>query len=130
MLGEFVQEHDAYWGWCTAAVTQRLQSVLASVRPDIVLVHLGTNDIGKSTPGQIADSLDNLIAALRAQNPQMRVLIATLASWQTTATSPVVAVDQGSAFAASADTWDCIHPNDSGEAKMAARWHQALPRFW
>ena len=45
---------------------------------------------------------------------------------KTTAASPVTAVDQFTGFDATADTRDGVHPNDSGSAKMAAKWAEAL----
>jgi lysophospholipase L1-like esterase len=45
---------------------------------------------------------------------------------KTTAESPITAVDQNTGFDATADTRDGVHPNDSGSAKMAAKWAAAL----
>jgi len=40
----------------------------------------------------------------------------------------VVVVDQSAGFDPVADTRDGIHPNATGEEKMAAAWHAALLR--
>jgi hypothetical protein len=43
----------------------------------------------------------------------------------TTPESPVVIVDQHTGFDAERDTFDGVHPNAEGEAKMAAAWFAA-----
>jgi len=52
--------------------------------------------------------------------------IATLASNKNTGSSPVILVDQNSGFSASTDTYDGLHPNGTGDSKMADRWYSAL----
>ena len=51
------------------------------------------------------------------------------AAARTTGQSPVVVVDQWSGFDTATDTYDGVHPNSSGDRKMAGRWHPALVRF-
>ena len=56
--------------------------------------------------------------------------IASLAAQKNTAASPVIVVNHYAGFNASSQTYDGIHPNDSGEAFMAQRWAEALgPRI-
>jgi lysophospholipase L1-like esterase len=43
-----------------------------------------------------------------------------------TAASPVTVVDQWTGFDTAADTGDGVHPNDSGNRKIADRWYPAL----
>ena len=43
--------------------------------------------------------------------------------------SPVIFVDQNSGFNANTDTYDGVHPNDAGEAKMAQKWFDALKDY-
>jgi lysophospholipase L1-like esterase len=40
--------------------------------------------------------------------------------------SPVILVDQYSGFDGKADLYDMVHPNASGEEKMAAKWFDAM----
>ena len=40
--------------------------------------------------------------------------------------SPVIIVDQTAGFDGEADSYDGLHPNESGERKMAAKWFEAL----
>lgn len=61
---------------------------------------------------------------------QLNGRFTALAASLTTATSPVIVVDQAQGFDAGADTFDGIHRNESGERKMAAQWFEALAANW
>jgi lysophospholipase L1-like esterase len=88
---------------------------------------------------------------MRAGNPRMKVLVAqilpmtpsscpecaqrvvdlnaAIPAWavgKSTAASPVTVVDQWTGFGTATDTGDGVHPNDSGNQKIAARWFPAL----
>ena len=125
---------------------------LASTRPDIVVMHFGTNDVWSSiAPDRILAAYTELVAQMRASNPDMRILVAQLIpmapggcpacaqrvvdfnaripGWaRTTGTgrSPVTVVDQWTGFSTATDTYDGVHPNASGDGKIAARWYPAL----
>jgi len=43
-----------------------------------------------------------------------------------TSTSPIIVVDQNSGLNAATDMYDWLHPNGSGDLKMAAKWFDAL----
>jgi lysophospholipase L1-like esterase len=110
---------------------------------------IGTNDAtaGQSTKSTVKE-IGQIIDALRTDNPTVIVFLAKLipsnrqtinqriidlnrqidgiAAAKTTAQSPVIVVDQNSGFDASQDTYDGVHPNGSGEAKMAGKWLQAI----
>ncbi|MCP5094708.1 MAG: DNRLRE domain-containing protein [Chloroflexi bacterium] len=92
--------------------------------------------------------IDGIIDALRDDNPNVTVLLAQLipscrairdvnivalnalipdyAAGKTTAVSPIIVVDQFTGFDANADTFDCSHPNEVGEQKMADQWYDAI----
>lgn len=117
---------------------------------DIAMVHLGTNDVFyKRSNQQIAQALRNIIASLRNDNPEaiillaqvipaarddrtskallsMNRMIASLSEELSTVRSPVRVVDQYTGFDSRADSYDGIHPNASGEEKMANRWFEAI----
>ncbi|MEU2272112.1 GDSL-type esterase/lipase family protein [Streptomyces olindensis] len=125
---------------------------LAATRPDIVVMHFGTNDVWSSiAPDRILTAYTKLVAQMRASNPDMRILVAQLIpmnpsscaactqrvvdfnaripDWaRATGTdrSPVTVVDQWTGFSTATDTYDGVHPNASGDAKIAARWFPAL----
>ncbi|GIF76838.1 cellulose binding domain-containing protein [Asanoa siamensis] len=125
---------------------------LAATRPDVVLMHFGTNDVWSNLPtATILAAYTRLVDQMRASNPAMRVLVAQIipmapsscaacgarvvalndaipgwAAGITTAGSPVVVVDQWTGFSTASDTYDGVHPNAAGDQKMANRWYPAL----
>ncbi|MEU5396276.1 GDSL-type esterase/lipase family protein [Streptomyces tibetensis] len=125
---------------------------LSSTRPDIVVMHFGTNDVWSSiAPDRILAAYTKLVGQMRASNPDMRILVAQLIpmnpstcaacaqrvvdfnaripGWARatgTERSPVSVVDQWTGFSTATDTYDGVHPNASGDAKIAARWFPAL----
>ncbi len=146
---DFDLDHQGEWGREAFAVLPKVRKYAEDVRPDIVLLHLGTNDI-RSTRFTLAETLDTLgqiIDTLRQVNPSVTVLLATiipsgdshaprlqelaaaipsLAARKNTAGSPVVLVDQNSGYDGKADNYDDVHPNPRGEEKMAQKWFDAL----
>ncbi|MFF5572076.1 GDSL-type esterase/lipase family protein [Streptomyces luteogriseus] len=129
-----------------------LPARLASTRPDIVVMHFGTNDVWSSvSPDRILAAYTKLVAQMRASNPDMRILVAQLIpmnpsscaacaqrvvdfnaripGWaRATGTdrSPVTVVDQWTGFGTATDTYDGVHPNAAGDDKIAARWFPPL----
>jgi len=125
---------------------------LSATNPDVVLMHFGTNDVWSArSTGTILAAYDTLLNQMRANNPRMRVLVAQLipmnpgtcpqcgqrvvelnaaipgwAASRSTAQSPVVVVDQWTGFSTASDTYDGVHPNASGDQKLADRWYAAL----
>jgi lysophospholipase L1-like esterase len=130
----------------------QLPGWLSATNPDIVLMHLGTNDVWSNiAPATILAAYGTLVDQMRANNPNMRILVAQIipmnpssctecaarvvglnnqipawASGKSTAASPITVVDQWTGFDDSTDTVDGVHPNDSGNLKMSDRWYPAL----
>ncbi|PRX96500.1 SGNH/GDSL hydrolase family protein [Allonocardiopsis opalescens] len=135
------------------AAQNQLPGWLAATEPDVVLMHFGTNDVWSARPtATVLDAYSTLVRQMRAQNPDMTVLVAQIipmdparscadcgnrvrelnaaipgwAAGISTARSPVVVVDQWTGFDTGADTYDGVHPSASGDAKIAANWFAAL----
>jgi len=70
--------------------------------------------------------LANIIPYRTTLNPILNNSLTSLVSELNTVNSPVLLVDQHSGFDVNADTFDRIHPNNSGEKKMANRWYDAI----
>lgn len=130
----------------------QLPGWLAATRPDIVLMHFGTNDVWSNrTTTTILAAYDKLVDQMRVSNPNMKVLVAQIiplnpptcsecaqravnlnnaipgwASSKSTAQSPVIVVDQWTGFNTATDTYDGVHPNDAGDQKVSDRWYPAL----
>jgi lysophospholipase L1-like esterase len=154
----FDQQHEGHGGYTTGmlvgtpSVSPLASWLAASPTPEIVLLHIGTNDLRDRIP--LATRLENLkqiVGLLRQKNPKVRVMIAqiiptgssanntngglldynralpSLAAGLTTAASPVTVVDLHTGYDGVADNQpDGIHPKTSGEKKMAGAWYRAL----
>ncbi|HDQ40389.1 MAG TPA: cellulose-binding protein [Desulfonatronum sp.] len=143
---DFDPDHEGHWGWRADQILTRLHKWTAAARPDIVLIHLGTNDLAHSKePEVIADELSAAIQVLRTHNPRVAVLVAQLIdnafisplvqdlnevikglAAGSTPESPIIIVDQWTGFDPRMHTYDGTHPNEAGERFMARRWAEAL----
>jgi len=146
---DFDMDHEGHWGWRADQVLARLaDGAAATGSPDIVLLHLGHNDLCQgqdvsSTVGDIAAIIDVLrrvnpgVAILLAQNisstfpchalmPAFVAELPGLAAAKSTAESPITLVDQRTGFDPLTMTWDGEHPNAMGESHMADRWFVEL----
>jgi lysophospholipase L1-like esterase len=145
----FDRDHEGHWGWRAEQVLGGLPAWLEGYTPDIVLLHLGTNDVfdNQTTLSTISE-IGQIIDVLRADNPTVIVLLAkilptldpasnqridelnqqidSIAVLKSTPESPVVVVDQNLGFSAGEDTYDGIHPNLTGEEKMAQKCYDAI----
>lgn len=130
----------------------KLADWLARYEFDVALVMLGTNDVLNAVPtAESVRNLEGIVATLRADNPDAVILLATIpptsfprpgiqslnaaipgiASRLSTARSPVVVVDMYAGYDGVADNQAPlgIHPDESGEKKLAARWYAALQPY-
>jgi cellulase/cellobiase CelA1 len=148
-------DHEGHGGYSATGIADQnqLPPWLAATRPDIVLMHLGTNDLwgGTISTETILAAYSKLVDQMRASNPAMKILVAQIipmqpanctgcaqrvvalnnaipgwAAGKTTAQSPIVVVDQWTGFNTATDTNDGVHPIDSGFQKMASRWYPAV----
>jgi lysophospholipase L1-like esterase len=130
----------------------QLPGWLSATKPDIVLMHFGTNDVWSNiAPATILTAFSTLVDQMRASNPTMKILVAQIiamnpsscpecaqrvvafnaaipgwASGKSTSQSPITVVDQWTGFNTATDTGDGVHPNDAGNQKMSDRWYPAL----
>jgi len=145
-FSDFDPDHEGHWGWTTAQVKAEIDRWASDAKPEIVLLHLGTNDLG-SDPERIAAGLGAIVTSLRLANPAVEIYLARLISAagvpdevmrrtndaiarsgaeHDRPESRLIVVDQFTGFEPRADTYDGVHPNESGERKMARRWFEAL----
>ncbi len=138
---DFDEDNEGHYGWKITGVLPKLDEWLDKNTPDIVLLHLGTNDQDKAPV--ILANLEQVIVKLRTHNPKVTVLFAQLiTNWGelaevnkaipdlakklTTDQSRIIVVDQASGFIYPGDSVDGCHPNAVGEEKMAVKWFDAL----
>lgn len=147
-------DNEGHGGYQATGIANQnqLPGWLAATDPDVVLMHLGTNDVWNNQPtATVLAAFGKLVDQMRAANPSMKILVAQIipmtpsgCSWcptgvsalnaaipawaagKSTTQSPVTVVDQFSGFDTAADTSDGVHPDDSGFQKMSDRWYPAL----
>src|SRR2546421_10939600 len=146
----FDGDNEGHGGFAATGIADQnqLPPWLAATHPDIVLMHLGTNDLwgGTISTDAILAAYSKLVDQMRASNPNMKIIVARIipmeppgcatcpqgavsldnaipawAAGKTTAQSPITVADQWTGFNAATDTIDGVHPNDIGFQKMADR---------
>ena len=148
---DFDRNHEGHRGWRADAIRANITGWLNSTPADVVLLHIGTNDITlnqgatstASEIGQILDLIDDweeannevwvILACIINRNDlwagtttTLNGLIQTLANARIAAGDKVVVVNMESALSYPGDLSDTVHPNDTGYGKMAAVWFAAL----
>ena len=138
-------QHEGHGGWTIDELSDRLDGWLAQYRPDVVLVHAGTNNItqGDGVPAT-GRKLSAMIDQIRAARPEARIFVAKLVGSRVprelaqdralnrliprlmaAKNDPLITVvDQSSV--AGIDLHDLHHPNDFGYSKMAYNWYRAM----
>jgi lysophospholipase L1-like esterase len=150
----FDGDNEGHGGYLATNIANQnlLPGWLSATNPDIVMMHLGTNDVWNNiAPTTILAAYSTLVNQMRANNPHMRILVAQItpmnpsgcsacaqrvinlnavipgwASSMSTAQSPITVVNQWTGYNDSTDTIDGVHPNASGNAKIAAKWYSPL----
>jgi lysophospholipase L1-like esterase len=150
--------HEGHSGFLATGIANQnqLPPWLSATNPDIVIMHLGTNDMwGGQTPvSTVLGAYTTLVNQMRANNPRMKIIVAQIlpmgqpactactqavinlnaaipnwAAGLSTTQSPIVVVDQWTGFSVATDTGDGVHPNDSGFRKMANKYFTPLTRL-
>jgi lysophospholipase L1-like esterase len=146
---DFDLNNEGHPGWRADQISSKVTSYAKTHNPDVVLLHIGTNDmLQRQSVSSTISEIGQIIDKLRAHNPQIAVLLAKvlpssearnaaamealgnaipgLVQSKNKSGSPVILVDQRSGFSVSEDTHDGLHPDESGQAKMASKWYAAL----
>jgi acyl-CoA thioesterase-1 len=78
---DFDLDHEGHWGWRVDQILEELEGWVATAEPDVVLVHLGSNDVfqGQSVASTL-DELSRLIDAVRRARPEAAILVARILS--------------------------------------------------
>lgn len=148
-------ENEGHGGFLATNIARDnlLPGWLSSARPDVVLMHLGTNDVWSNIPAStILSAFSTLLGQMRASNPAIKLVVAqiipmnpsncsacgqrvvdlnsAIPGWaraNSTAASPITVVDQWTGFDTAADTGDGVHPNSTtGIQKIESRWYPAV----
>jgi len=153
-LPAFDIDHEGHGGWEADEIVNgnpldpdgKLDQWLAAHEPDIVLLHIGTNDISDGEdPDDIVLEVKQILDEIFAYDPDTSVILARIINRQihnqnTTAfnnllpgmvnghpnRNNIFIVDQESALTYPDDLGDEVHPNVTGYSKMADVWFSAL----
>lgn len=139
--------NEGHPGWLIGDIAGIADSVLATYRPDVVLLHIGTNDMNNNVdPGGAPARLGSLIDQILRDDPQVTVLVSTIvpAAFPDTAARiatynaaipGVVQARQAAGKRVSlvrmdavttADLADGLHPNNRGYQKMAEAFYDGI----
>jgi acyl-CoA thioesterase I len=144
---DFDLDHEGHWGWRVDEVLEEIEGWAESEEPDVLLVHLGSNDVfqGQSVSSTL-EELSRLIDVVRGVRPDAAFFVAqiistsepgvnraieelnagiALLSSKSTERSLVRVVDFAG-FDPARMTYDGVHPSAEGEIHMADRWLEAL----
>ncbi|WP_218011086.1 FG-GAP-like repeat-containing protein [Herbidospora mongoliensis] len=141
------RDHEGHPGWTISDISGIASCTLREYRPNVVTLHIGTNDMRQETGAATApDRLRGLIGKIVAAAPETTVLVATLipstapaimnriqrynaaipgivAGFQR-AGRPVYLVDMGAVTPG--DMTDSLHPNANGFRKMAEAFNKTI----
>ncbi len=146
---DFDHDHEGHWGWRVDEILGDIHRWAEEHRPDVVLVHLGSNDLfQRQSLESTLDELGELIDTVREVQPRATFLLAQiiptdsaaantrirnlnaripeLAAATSTAMSRVIVVDHFTGFDPASQTHDGVHPNADGEIHLSDRWLEAL----
>lgn len=140
-------DNEGHSGYRIDQIAALADASLTRYRPDVVTLHIGTNDLnGNHQPATAGDRLRSLVDQITAAVPDATVLVASLVvstsgseeqyraaynqavhqivSDAQAAGEHVAYVDMSCLI--TADLTDTLHPNDAGYQKMADAFHRGI----
>nr|WP_238419684.1 GDSL-type esterase/lipase family protein [Streptomyces taklimakanensis] len=140
------RDNEGHSGAMISQIAGAANSSVPLMRPNVVTLHAGTNDMDRGDPAAAPDRLDGLIGQILDDAPDTTVLVATLVPSRNETTQAritgfnkeiraLVAERQGAGqrvglvdmrAVTTADLADYLHPNDTGYAKMADAFHRGI----
>ncbi|PHS36182.1 MAG: hypothetical protein COB07_12605, partial [Sulfurovum sp.] len=146
----FDSDHQGKNGRTTAELNDRIDTYLDTEDPQIILLHIGTNDIGKPEYSLTSstNNVKSIVDKIYAHDPSIKILLARIINRQdydpdTTAFNDSVAamasdhiadidivdMEDDAGIDYTIDMSDLEHPNDSGYTKMADLWYLSLQSY-
>ncbi|GGQ46823.1 SGNH/GDSL hydrolase family protein [Couchioplanes azureus] len=137
--------HEGHGGWNIDELATKVDDWLAAARPDVVLLHVGTNNFKEGHSAyKTARKLSALLDKIRAARPEVHIFLAQITMSRLPGEAAearvynrlipqlvadrrdgrITVVDQSSI--AGIDLHDLRHPNDFGYSKMAWNWYRAM----
>jgi lysophospholipase L1-like esterase len=140
-------DNEGHSGWRIDQIAGIADSSLATYKPNVVTLMIGTNDLGQNYQVSTAPArLNALVDQILRDAPSATVLVANLIVSTNTVVAPlrpaynaaVAAMVSGKQAAgervalvdmsalSTADLFDALHPNDGGYQKMADAWNTGI----
>jgi lysophospholipase L1-like esterase len=143
------RDNEGHCGWTIEQIQAQINSYMTADDPDVVLLHLGTNDMWRSATEAVGApaAMSTLIDTIVADRPGVKIYLASITpSTDATNQARIVTYDQAlqgivNAKAAAGDDIhyvdmydainqtqlsDSLHPTDAGYDAMAQAWYDAL----
>ncbi len=143
--------HEGYPGWRIDQIDSIVADKIRTAKPDIILLHIGTNDLAQGTSADIrARNFDTLLNTINAiPNPPLVLVssiilicgaqtdldnynkqVETIVKEHVAKGEHFVFVDMNhESHMACDDLSDAVHPNREGYIKMADVWFKALKPY-
>jgi lysophospholipase L1-like esterase len=137
------RDNEGHPGWRIDQIAANVDGWLATYQPDVILLHIGTNDMAQNRTAGATARLSGLIDQIRTARPDADIFVqqvvqghiepykSRIAAYNRTIPGIVAGkgakvhlVDQSSIGGLS--EFDGLHPNDAGYAKMAFNLYRAL----
>ncbi|MEY4588084.1 MAG: hypothetical protein RL497_160, partial [Pseudomonadota bacterium] len=130
----FPQAHEGHSGWTIKQIDDIVQGTALNVKPNIILLHIGTNDMYGSDPANADKRLGTLIDHITTKSPEALLVVSNIIPLAILATAEVpkynakiaavlnpriqagkniIFVDQFKDFPTS-ELADQVHPNAKG----------------
>lgn len=138
------RDHEGHPGWTSAQVRDQVEGWARAHAPDVVLLHIGTNDISRNVPARtIALRVAAIVREIRRARPLAHVFVARIIGTRIAGlnvrTRAFNALLPGVVRAAGARVYlvdmadiggallaDSRHPTRAGYEVMARRWYEGL----
>ena len=145
-------DHEGHSGFDAHEIRDNIYAWLVAKPAEIVLLHIGTNDIngGQSAAG-VAAEIGEILDNIDTYSPDVWVILARIVNRQNPTDTKglettelnnqiqiladariddkIIVVDMESALTYPGDMADTLHPNESGYGEMAGVWFNALDNF-
>lgn len=140
--------HEGHIGWRIDQVSANVTRYMVLYKPDVVLLHIGTNDLAQNYDmAHAPQRLSLLIDKIRRARPTTRIYVASLIAMKSSQAGvatkrtaynnaiPGIVQKKGPMvrfvpqhLVPAKDLSDQAHPNNCGYAKMAYIWYYSLGR--
>jgi len=143
----FPRAHEGHSGWTISQIDGIVPSPALGPDPNIILLHIGTNDMYQGASGA-TDRLETLVDAILADQPNSLLVVSNIipfpgasgavttfnaavpgiVSERAAAGKHILFVDQFMGFPTS-ELGDGVHPNQAGYERMARKWYEAISSY-